>query len=74
MMGMVWGGVHEEGSLAGLSSQSCLWLRGWETEGMQCAAPQLRTQHARSIRPQKGEALHRFQNPRGRPSLTLLPE
>lgn len=64
----------EEGSLAGLSSQSRLWLRGWMTEGMECAAPQLRNQHAQSICPQKGEGgSHRFQNPRGWP-LTLLPE
>ena len=73
-MGTVGSGGAEEGSLPGLSSQGCLWLRERETEGVECAAPQLRTQRARSIRPQEGEGgSHHFQNPRGRP-LTLLPE
>lgn len=48
-MGMVGRGGAGEGSLVSLYSQSRLWLRGWETQCVESAAPRRRTQQAQSI-------------------------
>lgn len=43
------GGVLGKAAWSAFLDKSHLWLRGWETEGVESAAPRRRTQQARSI-------------------------